>query len=69
MQCLLLTFALNAKQLLSNTLLPLPHLGLEQDIFDVVVIPVLAALTYKIDFFTWVCFARPFVHVSLSHYE
>jgi len=27
--------------------------GLEQDIFDVIVIPVLAALTYKIDFFTW----------------
>jgi len=27
--------------------------GIEQDIFDMIVIPMLATLTYKVDFFTW----------------
>ena len=68
MHCLSPILTLNAK-LLYNALLLLLHLGLEQDIFDVIMIPTLAVFTYKIDFFTWVCFTWSFVCFPQSHYE
>lgn len=48
---------------------PFLYSDIEQDIFDVIVIPVLAVLTYKIDFFTWVRFTSSSVFPRLSRNE
>lgn len=46
-----------------------PTSDIEQDIIDVFVIPVLAMITYRIDFFTWVRFASPFLCMYHSQRE